>query len=163
MKKHFLLSSLILMVLIAFGQDKKIPSVEIKDMNGNPFSTSTIANEGKPIVISFWATWCKPCIKELSTINDLYDEWKEETGVVLYAISIDDSRSMSRVAPFANGKAWEYEILLDPNGDFKREMSVTNVPHTFLIDGQGNIVWQHAGYADGDENELHEQIKKLLE
>jgi cytochrome c biogenesis protein CcmG, thiol:disulfide interchange protein DsbE len=69
---------------------------------------------------------------------------------------------MARVAPFVNGKGWSYEVYCDPNGDFQRAMNVVNPPHTFLIDGKGKIVWQHASYADGDENELYEQIKKLI-
>lgn len=162
--KKILISLVFLgLVYLSFGQDKKVPAVEIKDIDGKPFATSAIENGDKPVVINFWATWCKPCVKELMNINDVYEDWVEETGVKIYAVSIDDSRSMSRVAPFVNGKAWEYEVLLDPNGDFKRALGVSNPPHTFLIDKDGNIVWQHTGYADGDENELYEQIKKLVE
>ena len=146
---------------IAQEKESKIPAVDIKDINGVAFNTKTINNDGKPIVVSFWATWCKPCVKELNAIADVYEEWQEETGVKLIAVSVDDSRSMSRVKPFVNGKGWEYEILLDPNGDFKRAMNVVNVPHTFLIDGKGNIVWKHASYSDGDEEELYELIEKL--
>jgi len=113
------------------------------------------------MIISFWATWCKPCVNELSAIAENYEAWQKETGVKLIAISIDDSRSMSRVAPFVNGKDWTYEVFCDPNGDFKRAMGVVNVPHTFLIDGKGNIVWQHTVFAEGDELKLYEIVKKV--
>jgi thiol-disulfide isomerase/thioredoxin len=139
-----------------------LPSVEIKDVNGNIVNTSTFSNDGKPFIISFWATWCKPCLRELSTIHDVYDEWVEETGVKLIAVSIDDSRSSASVLPLVNGKNWEYEVYLDTNSDFKRAMNVNNIPHTFIIDGKGNIVWQHTTFSQGSENEMIGVIEKLL-
>ena len=99
--------------------------------------------------------------KELNTIHDLYPDWQDETGVTLVAVSVDDEKTKRQVAVYSNGKAWDYEILLDPNGDFKRAMGVNNVPHTFLIDTDGNIVYSHNNYAPGDEEELYEEILKL--
>lgn len=96
----------------------------------------------------------------MNTIAEEYEDWQEETGVKLIAVSIDNARSTGRVEPYVNGQGWEYQVLLDPNGDLKRAMNVNNVPHTFLIDGKGNIVWDHNNYAAGDEEELFEQIKK---
>lgn len=140
----------------------KIPAVDIKGMDGKSFNTSAIANEGKPVIITFWATWCKPCLKEHDAINEIYGDWVEETGVKLYAISIDNARSSKSVNPLVNGKGWEFEVLLDENSDFKRAMNVNVPPHTFIADGQGQIVWQHVGYLDGDEAEYIEIVKKIL-
>lgn len=140
----------------------KLPVVEIKNVKGEPFSTKNIENNGKPIIITFWATWCKPCMKEHDAINEVYDEWVEETGVKLYAVSIDNSRSSARVLPTVNGKGWKFDVLLDDNSDFKRAMNVNVPPHTFVLDGSGNIVWQHVGYLDGDEAGYIETVKNLL-
>ncbi len=129
-------------------------------MNGKAFNTADFSNDGNPMVISFWATWCAPCKRELNSIADLYDDWQDETGVKLIAVSIDDARSKSRVMPFVNGSSWDYEVYIDENQDFKRLMGVNNVPHTFLVDGDGKIVWQHNNYADGDEYELYKMILK---
>jgi len=159
MKSILLLLAFVTISIATFAQ---IPATDIKDIDGKSFSTADISNDGKPIVISFWATWCKPCVKELSAIAEVYEDWQEETGVKVIAVSIDNARSMKRVAPFVSGKDWIFEVLLDPNSDFKRAMNVVNVPHTFLIDGEGNIVYQHTTYSDGDEEELYELIKKLV-
>jgi peroxiredoxin len=97
----------------------------------------------------------------LNNYAELYADWAEETGVKIIAVSIDDQRSVTRVAPYVSSVSWEYEVLLDANKAFANAMGVVNVPHTFLIDGSGNIVWQHNNYADGDEEELHEQLVKL--
>ncbi|MCD4747309.1 MAG: TlpA family protein disulfide reductase [Bacteroidales bacterium] len=166
MKKLRLIIVLSLLTLICFSQTKekqltKLPSVDVKTMGSETFNTADISNDGKPIILSFWALWCKPCIKELSAIADIYEEWQEETGVKLIAVSIDDARSSSKVLPTVNGKGWDYEVLLDANGDFKRAMNVNMIPHTFLLNGKGEIVWQHTSFSEGSELELIELVRKL--
>jgi len=163
--KKFSASTLFLIIAVySFSQIgiQTIPSVDVKSIDGKTVNTSTFSNDGKPFVINFWATWCTPCKRELSNIAEVYEDWVDETGVKLIAVSIDDTRSMARVAPFVNGKGWEYEVYIDPNSDLKRAMNVPNPPYTVLVDGNGKIVWQHTGYADGDEDELYEIIKKLV-
>jgi len=161
MKNFVLFLFALALQISSFAQDAKLPSVSLKDLNGNTIDTGKLSNDGKPIVICFWATWCSPCKKELNNYAELYDEWKEETGVKIIAVSIDDQRSMTRVAPYINSVSWEYDILLDTNKQFAQALGVNNVPHTFLVDGSGNIVWKHNNYAEGDEEELHEQLLKL--
>jgi cytochrome c biogenesis protein CcmG/thiol:disulfide interchange protein DsbE len=155
----------VLVVVFLAGQigftQNNLPAVTVQDIKGASFNTSQISNNGKPIIISFWATWCKPCVAELTAIAENYADWQEETGVKIIAVSIDDARNVAKVEPFVNGKAWEYEVYCDPNGDFKRAMSVNTVPHTFLLDGEGNVVWQHNSYNPGDEDELLELTKKV--
>tara|TARA_B100000902_G_C27029469_1_gene773703 strand:+ start:87 stop:602 length:516 start_codon:yes stop_codon:yes gene_type:complete len=140
---------------------RKIPDVTVKSLDNSSFQTGEIENDGKPIIINFWATWCSPCKRELNTIAEEYPDWLDETGVKLVAISIDDARNMHKVKPYVDGQGWEYEVYIDPNADFKRAMNVNNVPHTFLVDGKGNIVWQHNSYAPGDEMELYDLVEKL--
>ncbi len=164
MKKALLLLSTLFFIYQGYSQDTRktdIPSVAIKDIEGKPFNTSELKNEGKPMIVDFWATWCKPCVASLNGMNEQYAQWQEETGVKIYAISIDDTRTMSSVAPFVAGKGWDFDVYLDSNSDFRRAMNVNNVPHTFLIDGQGKIVSQRNTYAPGDEEKMYEELKKL--
>ena len=167
MKKLLVLFGFIALPIVAFVQQselfdvKQLPSVNLKDMKGNAINTASLGFTG-PVVISFWATWCSPCKKELSAIHDLYEVWQEETGVNLVAVSIDDEKTKSQVSVYVNGKAWDYMVLMDPNGDFKRAMGVNNIPHTFLINQEGAIVYTHNNYAPGDEEILYQEIKKLV-
>lgn len=167
MKKLLLIFVLISFVTIGFAQEDtknyvKLPSVDIKTMDGEAFNSGDISNDGKPVIITFWATWCKPCIKEHDAINEEYEDWVDETGVKLYAVSIDNARSSRSVMPMVNGKSWEFDVLLDENGDFKRAMNVNVPPHTFILNGEGQIVWQHVGYLEGDESEYIEIVEKLV-
>ena len=158
MNKIFLSLSLSLIISIGYSQ---LPNINLKDVNGVTKNLSKFSNNGNPIIISFWATWCKPCKAELNTIAEEYDDWTDETGVKLIAVSIDDARSSTRVEPYINAQGWEYLVLLDPNGDLKRAMNVNNVPHTFLVDGNGKIVWDHNNYSPGDDEELYEELVKI--
>jgi peroxiredoxin len=140
-----------------------LPSVNLKTLDGKQINTNQLENEGRPIIICFFATWCKPCMVELKTIAESYEEWQEETGVKIYAVSIDDSRSSGKVAPLVSGQSWEYEVLLDENSDFKRAMNVGDIPHTFILNGKREIVYQHASYALGVEQEYIEKVKEILQ
>jgi len=161
MNKYFLNISIALFIsTIAISQSLQIPSVQIKTMDGKSFNTKDIKGDG-PVIIDFWATWCKPCVKELSAISEEYEDLVEETGLKIYAVSIDNSRSTAKVAPFVNTNGWEYEVLLDVNSDFKRAMNVVNVPHVFIYNKKGELVEQHTSYSEGDEEHLYESIRKL--
>jgi thiol-disulfide isomerase/thioredoxin len=162
MKKIFLSMICLMLGGIAFAQNATFPqNITLKALDGSTVQSSAIQNDGKPIIVNFWATWCKPCNRELNTIKEVYEEWQEETGVKLVAISIDDARSASRVKPHVDGNDWEYEVYLDQNQDLKRAMNVVNPPHTFVLNGKGEIVWQHASYVEGDEEELIAVVRKV--
>ncbi len=166
MKKRLNIFAIMLILTFVFinpvlAKDNDIPSVTVVDLKNKKVDTKTFSNDGKPLIILFWATWCKPCIQELKAIHDVYDDWKDETGVKIIAMSIDDSRSSKKVAPFVKGRNWNFDVYIDENSDFRRAMNVNNPPHSFIVDGKGNVVWQHNGFAPGDEENMYKELKKL--
>ena len=149
--------------MAAFGvAHAQLPSVTLKTIDGAIVQTETLNNDGKPFIIDFFATWCKPCNRELNAIAEVYEEWREETGVKIFAVSIDQAQNVGKVKPLVDENEWEYEVLLDPNSDFLKAMGGQMIPYVVVVDGNGNISTKHSGYTDGAENELIEEVRKLL-
>ena len=140
--------------LWATGMKAGLPAVTLEDIDGKSVNVASLAQSGKPVIISFFATWCKPCMRELKAIDELYADWQEEYGVTMYIVSTDQAQDIHKVKPLVNGNGWEYKVLLDPNGTLKRAMNVQNIPHLFVIDSKGKIAYNHTGYTEGDEEEI---------
>ena len=158
MKKILMIA---MMVVATMALHAQVANVQLKDINGKTVQTASIVNnDGKPVIISFFATWCKPCMRELKAIHEVYADWQDETGVKMYIVSIDQAQDANKVKPLVDGNGWEYEVLLDPNSDFKRAMNVQNIPHVFVINGEGKIVYNHAGYVDGGEEDIRAALDK---
>lgn len=155
------LTALAVIAAVALGAQAQFPSVMLKDIDGKVVDTSKLSNDGKPFVISFFATWCKPCLRELKAIAEVYPDWQEETGMKLIAVSIDESQNAGKVKPLVAAEGWDYEVLLDTNSEFMRGMGVQMVPHVFVIDGDGKVVESHSGYTDGSESGIIDKIRSL--
>jgi thiol-disulfide isomerase/thioredoxin len=140
----------------------QLPAVTLKTIDGQSVRMDTITNGGKPFIIDFFATWCKPCQRELDAIAEVYDEWQEETGVKIIAVSIDKAQNAQKVKPLVSNHGWEYEVLLDSNEDLKRAFGIQMIPYTMVVDGKGNVVYQHTGYTDGVEEELINKVRELI-
>ena len=155
----------LLILLISFvcmlTVQAQLPKVTLKDINGKSVSTDTLSNGGRPFIIDFFATWCKPCNRELDAISEVYEEWQQETGVKIIAVSIDQAQNMNKVKPLVDNHGWDYEVLLDPNSDLKRAFGIQMIPYVLIVDGQGNIVYKHQGYTDGAEVELIEKVREV--
>ena len=160
MKRVFIIAALLAVVSTVCAQ---LPSVTLKDLNGKTVNTAELKNGGKPFIIDFFATWCKPCNRELDAIAEVYDEWKEETGVKIFAISIDQAQNINKVKPLVDQHEWPYEtVLLDPNSELKRQLGIQMIPYVLIVDGEGKIVYKHNGYTEGAEEELIEKVRELV-
>ncbi len=156
----YILTFLLLTTFI-FAQDvKQAPDFELEDFEGEVYELADFTGEG-PVIINFWATWCKPCIAEFKVYDKIYNEYKDK-GLQLVAISIDSERSLPKVKPFVKSNNYNFKVLLDPGMEAARKYYVTNVPVTFLLNKNGEIVYQHSGYKKGDEAKLLKAIKKEL-
>lgn len=158
--KHLL--CMVCVALAAITASAQLPSVQLKTLDGKVVNTATLSNDGKPFVISFFATWCKPCNRELKAISEVYPDWQKETGMKLIAISTDQAQNMSKVKPLVDAEGWEYEVLLDPNSDLLRALGIQMIPHVLIIDGNGNIADSRSGYTEGSEQHIIEKIRELV-
>lgn len=136
----------------------RLPVAKVQNLRGTAIKTSDIIADSGVYIVCFWATWCKPCIQELNTYADLYERWKVEYGVRIVAVSVDDARTVAKVAPYVKGRNWTFDFILDVNSDFRRAMNVNNCPHTFLVKN-GAVIWQHPAFAPGDEEDLEQQLR----
>jgi thiol-disulfide isomerase/thioredoxin len=160
MKKIFALSIMAWIASIGLLH-AQLPAVTLKALNGQSVQTDTLSNNGKPFIIDFFATWCKPCNRELDAIAEVYEDWQEETGIKIFAVSIDQGQNINKVKPLVNNHGWPYEVMLDPNGDLKRALGIQTIPFVLIVDGQGTIVYKHNGYTDGAEEELINMVREL--
>ncbi len=145
------------------GQDipQDVPSVQVKTIDDVPVNFNTFITKNSITLVSFWATWCGPCIKELQAIDERYAEWQEKYSVKLIAVSIDDARNSRKVKPKVLAENWKYEIVLDENMDLARTMNVNNPPMMFIYDKNGKLVYTHQGYTPGGEDELEKKLQEL--
>lgn len=160
-KQIILLIGLFTLSNSLFGQ-RKLPAAEIKTLDGNTVNIQDYANNGKITLISFWATWCSPCKRELDAIADFYEEWQEKYDMELVAISIDTRRNLAKVPAIVSTKGWEYIILSDENQTLQQSLGFQTIPQTYILDKEGNIVYDHNGYVEGDEYHLEEIFDELV-
>lgn len=162
--KHFI--SFLLLIAISFGfthpvTNKRLPDITIADLQGKPVNIQELAADGKVTIISFWATWCAPCKRELDAISELYPTWMSDYNTKLLAITIDNARALTQVKPLIQEKGWEFAVLVDSKQELQQALNFQAIPQTFVVDTEGNIVYQHEGYSPGDEYELEKVIKGL--
>ena len=156
----------IFLAAISFGfthpsSSKKLPDITIADLQGKPVSIQEYAKKSPLTIMSFWATWCAPCKRELDAIAELYSDWAEAYNVNLVAITIDNARALTQVKPLVEEKGWEFDILVDNKQELQQGLNFQAIPQTFVVDAEGNVLYQHEGYTPGDEYELEKVIKEL--
>lgn len=157
-----LLASFLVVLSFCFvstlSAQKTVPSIMVKTLEGESVDLQSFVKGDKLTVLSFWATWCSPCKKELDAIADIYPDWQEEFNVQLLAVTIDDTRAFAKVPGIVKSKGWEYIILSDTNGDTQRSFGFPTIPQTYLVNQNGEIIYEHNGYSPGAEIELEEKI-----
>ncbi len=154
----------IISILMSGNNDvdvRTFPDVQVQSLDGKKVNLSEYIGQGKPVVVSFWATWCAPCKRELDAIAEIYPDWKEEYDIELLAISTDNARGLRKVPAMVSAKGWEFTVLADPEQELMQALNFMAIPQTYLVDGEGNIVYDHTGYNPGDELELEEKIIEI--
>jgi len=143
------------------AQQSELPATVVKDLKGASVPFNQTFEKGKVTLVSFWATWCIPCKKEIKSIRENLPEWTAATEFNYMTVSMDDSRATAQVKSFAKSQGWEFPTYLDPNSDLKRSLNFQNVPFTIIVDKEGKIAHMQSGYEAGGEQILYEKVKEL--
>ncbi len=165
MKKMIQLLTVFLLTVMAYGiasAQKSIPSVDLKNLDGQVINTNTFIQNGKITVLSFWATWCTPCKRELEIYHEIYDDWVEKYDLEIVAITIDNARQLPKIKPLVAQQGWEFTILSDVNQDLMKQLNFTFIPQTYILDKEGKVVFDHSGFAPGDEYEMEKILDELM-
>lgn len=147
--------------IVSAEEGNPVPSLELENLNGQNVELEEHIDSDKITVISFWATWCSPCKRELENIYHLLPDWREKYEVEFIAISVDDSRTADNVEPYVNGRGWDFQVFKDQNQDSKRAFNFSNVPYSVIVNKDGIVTHNHSGYSEGDEYVIEEHLEKL--
>ena len=157
--KRFLAICLLVFAAAAVCRAQDIsPNMTVKDLSGNPVLMKDVLKDGV-VVVSFWATWCKPCQNELDALAEIEDTWADRLRVV--AISIDDARSVARVRSTVKAKMWPYEVYTDENSELAKSLNISSIPFVMIV-ADGKTVYSHTGYTPGSERLLVEKALSFI-
>ena len=159
MMKWFTTIVFLFFVLINVQAQKRIPDAKLKTLKKEIVDIRSEIAKKDLTVISFWATWCAPCKKELNAIAEVYEDWQEDYNMQLIAVTIDDQRMLSKVPGIVSTNWWDYTVLADEDSSLRNALNITTIPRTLLVDNEGNVLYDHNGYKPGDELELEEKLK----
>lgn len=163
MKKIRLLSLICLLALIGSPLPAQNPEkVKMTTLSGEVTTPSQWADGKTPYIVSFWFVTCKYCIEEMDAITEVFEDRYSEAPFRFYAVNTDDTRSLAKAKAMARGRGWDnFRFVFDTNKEYTRAMNVVTMPHVFLYDKDGTLVYSHVGYSPGDEEELFRKIKSL--
>ena len=134
------------------------PNIAVKDLSGTSALMKDVLKDDV-VIVSFWATWCKPCQNELDALAEIEDSWADRLRVV--AISIDDARSVARVRSTVKAKMWPYEVYTDENSELAKSLNISSIPFVMIV-ADGKTVYSHTGYTPGSERLLVEKALSFI-
>ncbi|MCF8241537.1 MAG: TlpA family protein disulfide reductase [Melioribacteraceae bacterium] len=155
---------ILLVSAVSFAQNendlKRIQNFSAEHLDDNVVELNDYIGDG-PLLLNFWATWCKPCIEEMKQFQKLYEKYSDQ-GMKMVAVSVDSERSVSKVKPFIKSRGYTFDVVYDTNGDIARQFYAQSIPYTMIVNKKGEIVYTHSGYMKGDEIKTGEIIEKLI-
>jgi thiol-disulfide isomerase/thioredoxin len=136
---------------------KKAPTFSLKKFKGGKFDSAS--NDGKVVVVDFWATWCGPCKASFPKVDAIYRKYKSK-GVVV--IGVNEDEDGGDIAGFLDDTGASFPIALDKNQKVAESFGVEAMPSTILIDKSGVVRFVHDGSHGDEDKEIEKEIKKLL-
>ena len=165
MKKIKILTLIFLLnIVVVFAQENtssgKIPDIDLKLLNGKKTTLYKLLKSG-PVLLDFWATWCKPCKQVMKHLNEYHNEFKDQ-GFKVVMINQDTPRSLGKVKAYINSKGYDFLVSIDPNQQISKKLNGQIMPNLILVNQDGTAKWRHQGYMPGEEVEIKEQIEGIL-
>ena len=158
--KRFILFAMIFSAMYADKQrDIMLPDLSVRLLDGKQVRLSALLEEG-PLLVSFWATWCAPCKKEMIFLEEFHQKYNENSFRVL-AISTDSPKSMSKVKSYIRAKKYTFLVGIDPNQEIAKKMNALLMPTTLILNKDRKVSWYHQGFIPGDEKEIEAQIRAV--
>ena len=157
--RHALITASLLLAAPAWS-NPKASDFSLRDLAGDTLSLSSL--EGQVVYVDFWATWCGRCKDEMPHLQKMYTELKEQ-GFVVVAISTDDARTQAQVKPYIRRMGYDFKVARDPNSEVLVAYNPSKtLPFGVLVGRDGSIIATHAGYQEGDEKKLREEVVEAL-
>jgi thiol-disulfide isomerase/thioredoxin len=142
------------------GEQANVPNFVLEDLDGKKVSLADLRANG-PVVIDFWATWCKPCTRSMPHLDELGKKYAKD-GLSVVAISIDETRSLAKVKSYVQTHDYEFKVLLDSNQRVLRQLQGTGVPYVVVVSADGQLIYSHSGYREGDEDALAKVVAEAM-
>ena len=157
--RYVILTFLLALATVQYAQLATMPSdLRLTQLDGSPVAQSEFARAEGPTLIALWATWCAPCKKELDAYAKTYSAWREDYGVEIYALNVDQARAVAKVPALVAERGWPFPVLLDAEQNLLERFGLMSIPQMYILDRAGQIVYEHAGFAPEDL----EHVAKVL-
>ncbi len=159
--KFIFLISLLFISATFISAQKSFPDAAVVDKDGNSFELQAHLKNGKPKLISLWATWCGPCRMELNALKKPYPGWQAKYDLEILTVSVDVPQMVGRAKKMFESNEWDYTFLHDKDQELMSKLNLSGIPYSMLLDGQGNIVSVQMGYSPGYEKLIEQKLKML--
>jgi len=151
----------LLALSMSLSAQKQLPASTVVDKDGKEIDLKSYVADGKPKIVSLWATWCGPCRMELNALKTAYPRWKEKYDLEIVAISVDIPPMANRAKKMFETNDWKYTFLHDNNQELMAKMELNGIPYSMLIDGEGKVVSVQMGFSPSYEDMIEEKLKSL--
>lgn len=160
MSRKALLAALVGIAVLGAPVAWGMQGLVLRDMDGRRVPVDSLLAEG-PVVLSFWATWCRPCRVEMPELEEIMEEVAGKQ-VHFAAVSLDTRRNRGKVEEYIRKNEIKLPVYRDPEATLAKKFKITAIPTTILLDQDAEIVYRTKGYRPGDEVLLKKEIQALL-